>query len=159
MGKSPQSVTCWLHGLASTRVGIVCWGLSSTMRPAGFFEEEVTVKPTALYSPFLRTKRPLFCVNDAETHDPSTRILKTQRLKTHFLETGSQGGEIRKRSPPVLVWTVNPHTFRNDDAIAPPRPLASELWTTWRLPTTTACVCVSYSPCSRVWVAAAVWPH
>ena len=35
-------------------------------------------------------------------------------------ENGSQGGKIRKRSPPVLVWTANPHTFRNDDAITQP---------------------------------------
>ena len=47
----------------------------------------------------------------------------TQILKTHFFENGSQGGTIRKCSPPVFVWTANLsifHTFQNDDAIAPP---------------------------------------
>ena len=38
-----------------------------------------------------------------------------------LFENGSQGGEIRKHSPPVLMWTAIPHTFQNDDAIAPPR--------------------------------------
>ena len=47
---------------------------------------------------------------------PYTRILKRQRLKTHFFEKGSQGGKIRKRSPPVVMWTANPHTFQNDTA-------------------------------------------
>ena len=50
---------------------------------------------------------------------PSTQILKTQRLRTHFFDSGSQGGKIRKSSPPIFLWTANPHTFQNDDAIAP----------------------------------------
>ena len=65
----------------------------------------------------------LFCENAHVLHHlgrPSTRILKTQRLKRHFFENGCQGGEIQKRSPPVFMWTANLHTFRNDDAIAPP---------------------------------------
>ena len=45
---------------------------------------------------------------------------ESQRLKIHFSENESEGGKIRERSPPVLVWTANPHTFQNDDAIAPP---------------------------------------
>ena len=49
----------------------------------------------------------------------STQILKMQSLKTHFSETRSQGGEIRKHSPRVFMWTANLHTVRNDDAIAP----------------------------------------
>ena len=51
------------------------------------------------------------------------------KLKMPLFENRSQGGKIRKRSPPVLVWTVNPHTFQNDEAIAPPLdllPLTSE---------------------------------
>ena len=43
----------------------------------------------------------LFCENVHVLHRfgrPSIRILKTQRLKTYFFETGSQGREIRKRS-------------------------------------------------------------
>ena len=43
-----------------------------------------------------------------------------KRLKTYFFETGSQGGKIRKCSPRVFMWTVNPHTLGIDDAIAPP---------------------------------------
>ena len=56
-------------------------------------------------------------------------VLKMQCLKMHFFENGSQGGEIRKRSPPVLVWTANLDTFQNNVAIAPPLdllPLTSE---------------------------------
>ena len=45
---------------------------------------------------------------------------KQESLKTHFFENGSQGGEIRKHSPRAFMWTANPHTFQNDDAIAPP---------------------------------------
>ena len=32
----------------------------------------------------------------------------------------SQGGKIQKRSPPVPVWTANPHTLQNDHAITQP---------------------------------------
>ena len=52
-----------------------------------------------------------------------------QRLKMHFFENGSQGGKIRKCSPPILVWAANVHTLQNNDAIAPPLdllPLTSE---------------------------------
>ena len=72
--------------------------------------------------------RTLFCENAHVLHcsgRPPTRILKTQCLKTHFFENGSQGGEIRKRSPPIFMWMANPHTFQNDDAIAPSRNLLS----------------------------------
>lgn len=41
----------------------------------------------------------------------STWILKKQRLKTRFFETGSQGGKIWKRSPHVVMWTANLHTL------------------------------------------------
>ena len=89
--------------------------------------------------------------------------------QTHFSENGSQGGEIRKRSPPVVVWTANPHTFQTDDAIAPPL----NLWTLQCLITKqqrrTTCLCwgcrrywaflATFLPCSWVWVAAAVRPH
>ena len=71
----------------------------------------------------------------------STRILKTQRLKTHFIDNGSQGGEIQKRSPPVVMWTANLHTFRNNDAIAPPLDLLN-LWTLRRLITTTTTLAI-----------------
>ena len=56
----------------------------------------------------------LFCENTRVLHRfgrPSIRILKTQRLKMHLFENGSQGGEIQKRSPPVFMWTANPLTF------------------------------------------------
>ena len=66
---------------------------------------------------------------------PSTRI-----LKTHFFENGSQCGKIQKGSPPVFVWTVNPYTFQNDDAIAPPL----DLWTPQRLITTTTTTMADY---------------
>ena len=75
-----------------------------------------------VHSEAVHTKT-LFCENAHVLHhfgQPSTRILKTQCLKTHFFENGSQGGKTWKHRPPVLVWTVNPHTFQNDDAIAPP---------------------------------------
>ena len=45
---------------------------------------------------------------------PSTRI-----LKTHFSENVS-GWKNLKTQPAVVVWTANPHTSRNDGAIAPP---------------------------------------
>ena len=41
---------------------------------------------------------------------PSIRI-----LKPHFFENGSQGWEIRKRIPPVLMCTANPHTSHNNN--------------------------------------------
>ena len=43
-----------------------------------------------------------------------------QCLKTQSFENRCQGEKIQKRSPPILVWMANPHTFQNDDAIAPP---------------------------------------
>ena len=90
-----------------------------------------TSVPVDIASGAVHTKT-LFCENAHILHRfgrPSTRILKTQRLKTHFFETRSQGGEIQKCSPPVFMWTANLHTFQNDDAIAPPLdllPLTSE---------------------------------
>ena len=83
---------------------------------------------------------------------PSTQILKTQWLKTHFFENGSQGGKIRKRSPPVLVWTVNlhPKRWRHHPS---PRPLASDLWTPRHLITTTTtadyCLCSCFLQLTR----------
>ena len=47
--------------------------------------------------------RMLFCENAHVLHRfgrPSTRILKTQRLKTHFFENGSQGGKIKNAALP-----------------------------------------------------------
>ena len=79
----------------------------------------------------------------------------------------SQGGKIRKHSPPVFMWTANPYTFQNDDVIAPP------CWTARQLVTTTTTM-VDYMlvivlqkilslSCNLltcwVWVAAAVRPH
>ena len=75
----------------------------------------------------VHTKTQMYCI--VWTDGPSTRI-----LSTHFLESGSQGGKIQKRSPPVLVWTANSHTF-------PPL----DLWTPQQQQQrrTTACVRVS----------------
>ena len=108
---------------------IVDWSLNLFF---SFFSKIAARSYLWLFSVSNKRAKTLFCENAHVLHRfgrLSTRILKTQRLKMHFFETGSQGGEIRKRSTRVFMWTANPHTFQNDDAIAPPLdllPLTSE---------------------------------
>ena len=63
-------------------------------------------------------------------------------------ETWSQGGNIWKLRPCVLVWTVNPQTLRIDDIIVPPL----DLWTPRRLKTTTTTTTTTMADCMLVLV-------
>ena len=54
---------------------------------------------------------------------PYTRILKTQRLKTHFFETESQCGKTQKRSPPVFMCTAKTITLSPHPSTSCLRPL------------------------------------
>ena len=109
----------------------------------------VTLVSTHTHTGAVHTKT-LFCENAHVLHRfgrPSIRILKMQRLKTHFFENSSQGEEIRKRNPPIFMWTAKPHTFQNNDGITLPSTSeprdVSQQQQQWRW---TTCLC---SYCSR----------